>query len=156
MVRVQELSASSAWQRLPSEAQQRLMLIIVEAVTGAFKCAAVELIDTITKTQASLSKIGRVRNPSGIPSEGPSDIEKMQEQLRLDVVEYGGAIEKLLKHPAAEVDAYDELLRVAQQPIDATVAGSGTAAPAPALSAAVGGGRMISPGVPAAGKNGHS
>lgn len=103
------------------------MLRIIEDVTRAFKAAAVELIDTITKTQASLSKIGRVGNPAGGTSDGPSDIEKMQEQLRLDVIEYGAAVERLLKYPASQLSTYEELLQVAQQPIDSTVVSSGAA-----------------------------
>lgn len=153
---LQELTTSSAWQELPAKAQQHLMRSIVDSVTGAFKAAAVDLIDTITKTQASLSKIGRVRNPAGGASEGPSDIEKMQEQLRLDVVEYGTAVEKLLKHSPSELQAYQELLQVAQQPIDSAVVGGGAAGTSVGSPGAAGVTRMHSPGVPVAGGNGHS
>jgi hypothetical protein len=158
---VQELSETAAWKRMPAEAQQRVMSLIINAVTDAFKAAAVELVDTITKTQASLSKIGRVRNtPNSSSAEGPTDIEKMQEQLRLDVLEYGHAMEKLCQQPVAQMTGFQELLQVAKKPIQAAgaispatsrtslaqpPAGAGSSVPWHVPEAAVGSGSPRSP-----------
>lgn len=103
------------WRLLPAAVQQALLVKIVEAIIGVLQSAAMELLDTMAKTQASLSKLGRVRNsPAAGPDGGLSDIQKTQEQLRIDILQFGRNIEILLQHPATKLGVFEELLRVAK------------------------------------------
>eukprot|EP00892_Ulva_mutabilis_P004841 jgi/Ulvmu1/2729/UM014_0186.1 len=108
------LQNSPYWSQLPEDAQQELLVKLIEAIISVLKAAAKELLETMAKTQASLSKLGRVRNsPVAGQHGGLSDIEKTQEQLRLDVVEFGRHIELLLGRPAVEMETFEELLKAA-------------------------------------------
>lgn len=103
------------WGHLPAALQQALLVKIVESIITVLQSAAKELLDTMAKTQASLSKLGRVRNsPAAGQDGGLSDIEKTQEQLRLDVLEFGRNVEVLLKHPATDLSAFEDLVLVAK------------------------------------------
>lgn len=112
---LQGLRGVPHWGHLPAALQQALLVKIVESIITVLQSAAKELLDTIAKTQASLSKLGRVRNsPAAGNDGGLSDIEKTQEQLRLDILEFGRNVEVLLNHPATDLHAFEDLLRVAQ------------------------------------------
>lgn len=112
---IQALRESPRWRQLPVATQQELLLKVVQAIIGVLKAAAKELLETMAKTQASLSKLGRVRNsPATGQDGGLSDIEKTQEQLRLDVEEFGRNIQLLLGKPAMELVAFNDLLQAAK------------------------------------------
>lgn len=112
---MQALQGAPHWGRLPSDVQRALLVKVFEAIFGVLQSAAQELLETMAKTQASLSKLGRVRNPPAAGNDGGlSDIEKTQKQLQLDITEFGHNVELVLGFSPSTLPAFQELSGIAQ------------------------------------------
>jgi hypothetical protein len=121
---VQALHSAPHWDALRADRKSALLHRITECVTLQFRNAAAELLDTIAKTQASLSKLGRMRGNTSLSTEGGmTDIEKIQKQLCLDVLEYGNHIEKLTGKPPRDLVSFVQLLSLVQQHVGVSTSG---------------------------------
>ena len=142
---LQALAGYSEWQQVHGNVRQRVLLAAATAVVEAFKGACEELLDSVAKTQASLSKFRRA-TPAGAGSNadtGMSSMAKIQNQLQLDVAECGRLLKKLLGTRATDIAEFSELARI----VDASEEEGSMAA---GTSSAVAQGQAAPSGVPQA------
>jgi hypothetical protein len=122
-IAVQALKGLPDWKRLPEVSRTHLLATVASAITAALKQACMELLDSVAKTQASLSKFRRATTSPAPTAEGSlTALAKIQKQLQLDVLEFGRCLEKLLGTPAAEICEFQELMQLVQEPIDGEAA----------------------------------
>lgn len=135
---MQALQDQAEWKQLPDETRATVLHAAGAAIAESFKGACVELLDSVAKTQASLSKFRRATVPqTAEASAGATSLEKIQLQLQLDTAEFGTCLQRLLGASAEEVPAFGELQALvraegAGESAPGASHGDATAAPLPA------------------------
>jgi Domain of unknown function (DUF3510) len=117
---VQAAKGYPEWPALTETLRQRLLHASVAAIVGSFKGACEELLDSVAKMQASLSKFRRATPGSAGAAQdgGLTSLAKIQKQLQLDVAEFGRQIERVLGGAAGDVGEFSELRAVVHRALE--------------------------------------